>query len=65
MDCKLKMDMEGELLTSVSYYQRLVSKLIYLTITTPDITYIVSLVSQFMHSPTVLKIGLGGRLGGA
>ncbi|KAM1406683.1 hypothetical protein ACFXTH_001330 [Malus domestica] len=37
----------------VSYYQQLVGKLIYLTITRPDITYAVSLASQFMHSPMV------------
>lgn len=32
-------------------YQRLVGKLIYLSHTRPDITFAVSLVSQFMHSP--------------
>lgn len=33
-------------------YQRLVGKLIYLSLTRPDITYSVSFVSRFMHSPT-------------
>ncbi|XP_070662213.1 uncharacterized mitochondrial protein AtMg00810-like [Malus domestica] len=49
---KLKLDVEGEPLTDLSTYQRLVGKLIYLTITRPDIAYAVSLISQFMHSPT-------------
>src|ERR1044072_10047523 len=32
-------------------YQRLVGKLIYLSLTRPDIAYCVCVVSQFMHSP--------------
>jgi hypothetical protein len=32
-------------------YQRLVGKLIYLSHTRPDIVYVVSVVSQFMHFP--------------
>ena len=32
-------------------YQRLVGKLIYLSHTRPDIAYVVSVVSQFMHDP--------------
>lgn len=33
-------------------YQRLVGKLIYLSHTRPDIAYVVSVVSQFMHAPS-------------
>ena len=45
LDSKLKLEMDREPFTDVSHYQRLVGKLIYLTITRPDITYDVSLVS--------------------
>lgn len=38
--------------TNKERYQRLVGKLIYLSHTRPDIAYAVSIVSQFMHSPS-------------
>ena len=37
--------------TNKERYQRLVRKLIYLTHIRPDISYEVSVVSQFMHNP--------------
>jgi hypothetical protein len=37
--------------TNVNRYQRFVGKLIYLAHTRSDIAYVVSIVSQFMHSP--------------
>lgn len=33
-------------------YERLVGKLIYFTLTRPDVTYVVNVVSQFINSPT-------------
>ncbi|CAL2248740.1 unnamed protein product [Prunus armeniaca] len=62
LDSKLKINMEGEPLNNISHYQRLVGKLIYLNITRPDITYAVSLVSQFMHSPTMAHLNVVKRI---
>jgi len=42
---------QGELLEDVGRYRRLVGKLNYLTITRPDITFAVSVVSQFLSAP--------------
>ncbi|XP_070679109.1 uncharacterized mitochondrial protein AtMg00810-like [Malus domestica] len=51
---KLQLHEKRESLSDPSVYQRVVGKLIYLTITRPDISYSVSLASQFMHSPTLV-----------
>ncbi|GJZ34781.1 ribonuclease H-like domain-containing protein [Tanacetum coccineum] len=53
---------DDPLLENVTDYQKLIGKLIYLTTTRSDIAYIVSCLSQFMHSPlkshlkTALKV---------
>lgn len=39
------------LLEDVESYQRLVGRLLYLTMTRPDIAYIIQVLSQFMHKP--------------
>ena len=41
----------GESLPDPSVYQRLVGRLVYLKNTRPDLTFVVIVVSQFMHSP--------------
>ena len=62
LDCKpveTPMEMNHKLgilpdqaLTDKGRYQRLVGRLIYLSHTRPDISYAVSVVSQFMHAPS-------------
>jgi hypothetical protein len=54
MELNLKlMPDEGDFVDDPDTYRRLVGKLIYLTITRPDISYAVSIVSQFMTNPRV------------
>lgn len=48
---RLKED-DSERLINAGRYQRLVRRLIYLSLTRPDITYAMSVISQFMHAPT-------------
>ncbi|KAG6474154.1 hypothetical protein ZIOFF_068078 [Zingiber officinale] len=54
----------GEDLTSLEKgtYQRLVEKLLYLSMTRPDITYAVSVVSQYMHAPKTIHIKAVDRI---
>ncbi|GKC62280.1 ribonuclease H-like domain-containing protein [Tanacetum coccineum] len=42
---------DDPLLDNINDYQKLMGKLIYLTNTRPDISYVVHYLSQFMHSP--------------
>jgi hypothetical protein len=51
MDSKCKLNIEdGKPIEDVNHFQRLVGKLIYLTVTRPDISYSISQISKFMHS---------------
>lgn len=43
-------------------YQKLVGKLIYLTLTRPDIAYVVYCLSQYMHSPLQSHFDIGLRV---
>lgn len=44
-------DNKDPCLENITEFQKLVGKLIYLTITRPDISYYVQILSQFMHKP--------------
>ena len=53
MDVNVKLGMkENDEPVNKGHFQRLVGKLIYLAHTRPDIAFVVSCVSQFMHSPS-------------
>ena len=49
----LHLTTKGEFFEDPEKYRRLVGKLNYLTVTCPNIAYSVSVVSQYMSSPTV------------
>uniref|UniRef100_A0A803PRW9 Reverse transcriptase Ty1/copia-type domain-containing protein n=1 Tax=Cannabis sativa TaxID=3483 RepID=A0A803PRW9_CANSA len=44
-------DKQGEPLTNPSYYRQIVGKLLYLTLSRPDITYTINCLSQFLRNP--------------
>ncbi|CAL9000181.1 unnamed protein product [Prunus brigantina] len=62
MDPDLILSPTGELLKDPSRYHRLVGKLIYLTITRPEITYAVNTLSQFMQEPKRQHLDAAYRL---
>ncbi|XP_022848785.1 uncharacterized protein LOC111371108 [Olea europaea var. sylvestris] len=52
MDPKTHLSLhEGDLLTDASQYRQLIGRLLYLTISRPDITYAVHKLSQFLSQP--------------
>ena len=42
---------DSHILDDPGRYRRLIGKLIYLTMTRPDITFVVGVLSRFMHQP--------------
>jgi hypothetical protein len=52
MDPIIKLnDTDGDLLPDPTLYRTIVGKLIYLTITRPDLSFAAQALSQFSHSP--------------
>jgi Reverse transcriptase (RNA-dependent DNA polymerase) len=52
IDSNMKLNTEdGETLEDINHFQRLVGNLIYLTVIRPDMSFVVSQISKFMHSP--------------
>lgn len=63
MDIHLRLKSDGgDFLKDPHPYQRLLGKLIYLTITRPDISYSVHILTQFMQHPTSLHMDAATKL---
>ena len=58
---KLQVD-KGVILVNPVRYRTLVGKLIYLTVTRPNLSFSVQLLSQFMNHPTDLHFAAAIRL---
>ncbi|KAL5854459.1 hypothetical protein ACOSQ4_004261 [Xanthoceras sorbifolium] len=56
MEKGLKLSDKSDLLKDSSQYRRLVGRLIYLTVSRPDITYAVHVLRRFMHQPRKLHM---------
>lgn len=52
----LKLSNRSDLLKDPGRYRRLIGRLIYLTVSRPDITYSVHVLSRFMHEPRKLHM---------
>lgn len=52
--CPAFWDSSSKLLEDVHQYRRLIGKLIYLTITHPNISYAIGLLRQFNHEPRMV-----------
>lgn len=63
LDSHLKLTPDkGDALPDPHPYQKLLGKLIYLTVTRPDLSYLVHILAQFMHKPTTVHMQVAKRL---
>ena len=56
MERSLKLSDKSDLLKNLGHYRKLVGRLIYLTVSRPNITYYVHVLSRFMHQPRKLHM---------
>ncbi|XP_019248387.1 PREDICTED: uncharacterized protein LOC109227642 [Nicotiana attenuata] len=61
-DKSVKKGTQEDLLKDPGPYQRLVGRLIYLTMTRPDLGFVVQVLSQFMHRPEVSHMEVALRV---
>ncbi|KAJ0591220.1 putative RNA-directed DNA polymerase [Helianthus annuus] len=57
-----KIENDKSLLENITGFQKLVGKLIYLSLTRPDISYAVQFLSQYMHKPGQAHLDIALRL---
>ncbi|KAM0050951.1 putative RNA-directed DNA polymerase [Helianthus debilis subsp. tardiflorus] len=57
-----KLEKNQQDLKNITGFQKLIGKLIYLSLTRPDISYTVQFLSQFMHKPKEVHLNLALRL---
>lgn len=63
MDPYVKLSQEGgKILPSATLYPELIGRLLYLTITRPDITFTVHRLNQFLQAPTGVHYAAGLRI---
>jgi hypothetical protein len=63
IDSNIKLNTEdGELVKDINHFQRLVDKLIYLTVTRSDLSFVVSQISKFMHSLRISYLDVINRI---
>ncbi|KAJ0752905.1 putative RNA-directed DNA polymerase [Helianthus annuus] len=57
-----KVDKDQKFLENINGFQKLIGKLIYLSLTRPDISYAVQFLSQYMHKPCESHLDIALRL---
>jgi hypothetical protein len=63
IDSNVKLNTEdGESLKDIHHFQRLIGKIIYLIVTRPNMSFAVSQISKFMHSPRTPHLDVVNRI---
>jgi hypothetical protein len=63
IDSNIKLNIEdGESLNDINHFQRLMKKMIYLAVTRSDVSFVVSQISKFIHSPRIPHLDAINRI---